>query len=116
MFGLHVPEVRGGNSTRITGMAVIQLLRGFVAGDAQLFRIDDDDEIARVDVRRIDRLVLATLPRTKSVASITNHSCSTSAGLALKVLFMGWLDRIAGPINLLLGTASIAERSRVDET
>ena len=34
---------------------------------------------------------LATRPRTLSVASITNHSCTTSAALALKVLVMSFL-------------------------
>src|SRR5690554_885902 len=34
---------------------------------------------------------LATRPRTLSVASITNHSCFTSAGLALNVLVMSFL-------------------------
>src|SRR5688572_16825797 len=33
---------------------------------------------------------LATRPRTLSVASITNHSCVTSAGLALNVLVMSF--------------------------
>src|SRR5438552_9205726 len=39
---------------------------------------------------------LATRPRTLSVASITNHSCVTSAGLALKV-FMDDLFGFASP-------------------
>src|ERR1035437_2559772 len=34
---------------------------------------------------------LATRPRTLSVASITNHSCTTSADFALKVLVMSFL-------------------------
>src|SRR3990167_6434354 len=34
---------------------------------------------------------LATRPRTLSVASITNHSCFTSAGLALNVVVMSFL-------------------------
>src|SRR6188474_809938 len=49
--------------------------------------------------RRRRATSLATLPKTLSVASITNHSCVTSAALALKV-FMGsdvdsclcWID------------------------
>src|SRR6478735_8703757 len=42
---------------------------------------------------------LATRPRTLSVASITNHSCVTSAGLALNVLVMSFLfeEGLAGP-------------------
>src|ERR1700712_5354841 len=42
---------------------------------------------------------LATLPRTLSVASITNHSCVTSAGLALKV-FMGMYELVLAPPRL----------------
>src|SRR5215213_2272842 len=38
--------------------------------------------------RRRRAASLATRPRTKSVASITNHSCFTSAGLALTVVVM----------------------------
>src|SRR5659263_165770 len=38
---------------------------------------------------------LATRPRTLSVASITNHSCVTSAGLALKVFMsFSYLRRV----------------------
>src|ERR1700758_3853927 len=54
---------------------------------------------------------LATRPSTLSVASITNHSCTTSAGLALKV-FMSVLCReetrlsgCSGPILVVLGAA-----------
>src|SRR5512147_2645382 len=43
--------------------------------------------------RRRRATSLATRPRTLSVASITNHSCVTSAGLALKV-FMISGDRV----------------------
>src|SRR5688572_23031936 len=42
--------------------------------------------------RRRRATSLATLPKTLSVASITNHSCVTSAGLALKV-FMEVAER-----------------------
>src|SRR5690606_23849497 len=42
--------------------------------------------------RRRRATSLATRPSTLSVASITNHSCTTSAGLALKV-FMSFLFR-----------------------
>src|SRR5438128_83237 len=38
--------------------------------------------------RRRRATSLATLPRTLSVASITYHSCVTSAGLALKLVMM----------------------------
>src|ERR1700760_673632 len=54
---------------------------------------------------------LATRPSTLSVASITNHSCTTSAGLALKV-FMSVLCREetrlserSGSVLVVLGAA-----------
>src|SRR4029079_8345961 len=42
--------------------------------------------------RRRRATSLATLPKTLSVASITNHSCVTSAALALKVFMVLTLD------------------------
>ena len=40
-------------------MAVIELLVELVAGDVDLLRVDHDDEVTGVDVRRVLRLVLA---------------------------------------------------------
>src|SRR5712675_1515198 len=48
--------------------------------------------------RRRRATSLATRPRTLSVASITNHSCTTSAGLALKV-FMGRFACLCSPMH-----------------
>src|SRR5690606_6833807 len=52
---------------------------------------------------------LATLPSTLSVASITNHSCTTSAGFALKVV-MSFL-RKEGLQALFHGRCSSWKRS-----
>ena len=40
-------------------MTVIELVVLLVAGDLDLVDVGDDDKIAGVDMRRIDRLVLA---------------------------------------------------------
>src|SRR4029078_10494362 len=45
--------------TGVTRMAVVHLLVKLVAGDLDLLRVDDDDEIAGVDVRGVFRLALA---------------------------------------------------------
>src|SRR3954452_23917711 len=55
----HVVERAGLQTTRIARMAVVHLARALVPGDRDLLRIDDDDEVARVDVRGIGRLALA---------------------------------------------------------
>src|SRR3954463_15475661 len=43
----------------ITGMAVVALLVELVPSDLDLLRVDDDDEIAGVDVRRVRSLAFA---------------------------------------------------------
>ena len=45
--------------TWVTGVAVRELLLQLPARERDLVRIDDDDEVTGVDVRREDRLVLA---------------------------------------------------------
>ena len=40
-------------------MAVVDLVVVLIAGEDHLVSIDDDDVVAAVDVRRVDRLVLA---------------------------------------------------------
>ena len=57
--GLHLAERRRPDAARITAVPVIELVVGLVAGDANLVDVRHDDEIARVHVRRVDRLVLA---------------------------------------------------------
>src|SRR5262245_4798294 len=44
---------------RVTAVAPVGLLGQLVAGDADLLRVDDDDEVAGVDVRRVLGLTLA---------------------------------------------------------
>src|SRR5947199_10820003 len=46
--------------TRIAGMPVVHLLVELLPRDRDLLRVHDDDEVAGVDVRSEDRLVLAT--------------------------------------------------------
>ena len=46
----------------IAGVAVVELVVELVAGDRDLLRVDDDDEVAGVDVRRELRLALAAQP------------------------------------------------------
>ena len=64
---------------------------------------------------------LATRPRTLSVASITNHSCTTSAGFALKVdmrfffkrRFVGFFSTVGFPLmgSLRWGFVSATDRT-----
>src|SRR5688500_14805636 len=44
------------------GLALVDLVLELAAGDANLLGVDDDDEVARIDVRGVDRLVLAAQP------------------------------------------------------
>ena len=56
---LQLGEVGFIDAARIAGVAIVLLVFGLVAGDAQLLDIDHDDVIAGIDVRREDGLVLA---------------------------------------------------------
>src|SRR3982751_3174085 len=57
--GLHLAERRRPDASGIAAMPVIKLVLGLVARHAQLFDVRDDDEVARVHMRREDGLVLA---------------------------------------------------------
>jgi hypothetical protein len=46
-------------ATGVARVAAVHLLVELVAGDVDLLRVDDDDEVARVDMGRVGRLVLA---------------------------------------------------------
>src|SRR5918996_2125785 len=46
-------------AARVARVAVVALLVELLAGDGDLLRVDHDDEVAGVDVRRVLRLVLA---------------------------------------------------------
>ena len=54
-------------------MAVVDLVLGLVAGDAQLVDVDDDDEVAGVHVRRVDRLVLAAQAQRDLAGEAAQH-------------------------------------------
>src|SRR5439155_12883690 len=57
---LQQPRVRRlGEAARITGVAVGDLLVLLAAGEAYALGVYDDDVVADVGVRRVDRLVLA---------------------------------------------------------
>ena len=57
---LHFLEIRFVHTARITAVPVIRLVFGLVAGHAKFRRIDHDDVVAGIDVRRVLWLVLAT--------------------------------------------------------
>src|SRR6266568_3097492 len=58
--GRHQVGVRDGpQAARVSGVPVRALVGQLVAGQRDLRRVHDDDEVARVDMRREDRLVLA---------------------------------------------------------
>ena len=52
-------SVRSRRPPWIAGVAVVDLLLQLVAGDADALAVDDHDEVAGVDVRRVRRLELA---------------------------------------------------------
>src|SRR5450631_2600482 len=56
---LHLPEGYRANAARIAAVAMIEFVVDLVARDLDLVDIRYDDEVAGVDVRREDRLVLA---------------------------------------------------------
>ena len=63
---------------RVAAVAPVGLLRELVAGDADLLGVDDDDEVAGVDVRRVLRLALAA-------QGVGDLGRQTAQGLALGV-------------------------------
>ena len=56
---LHLREIGRRDAARVAAVAVVELVLGLVAGDAELLDVGDDDEVAGVHVRRVDGLVLA---------------------------------------------------------
>ena len=73
VLGLHVLELGGVDAARVARMAVVHLVLGLVAGDAELVGVDDDDEIAGVHVRGVDGLVLATQSVCHFTGDTTEH-------------------------------------------
>src|SRR6188768_359458 len=55
----QLPDRGGGEAPRVARVAVGELVGQLVAGQGDLLGVDDDDEVTGVDVRRVDRLVLA---------------------------------------------------------
>jgi len=51
VFGLHVAEVCAINTAGIARMAVVHLIQGFVARDTDFGGVDDDNEVAGIDVK-----------------------------------------------------------------
>ena len=47
----------------VAGVAVVHLVRPLVPGNTYLFRVDDNNVVAGVDVRRVHRLVLPAQPQ-----------------------------------------------------
>lgn len=71
-------EGLGLESAGETAVAIVSLLRRLGAGHADLVSIDDDDEIARVDMRGVLRLVLA-------FEDLGGLGCHTTEDLVLSV-------------------------------
>src|SRR5206468_7395650 len=59
VLGLHFLEGLLADAARVAGVAVVDLVGLFRAGDPELGGVDDDDEVAGIDVRRVNGLVLA---------------------------------------------------------
>src|SRR3954454_5227695 len=73
MLGLHVAEVGFTDAAREARVAVILLVELLRAGDPELGGIDDDDEVAGVDVRRVDGLVLAAQTECCFAGNTSEH-------------------------------------------
>src|SRR5204863_2118841 len=58
--GLHLLEIRRSDAAGIAAVTVVELRLGLVPGHAYFVDVGHDDEIAGIDVRREDRLVLAS--------------------------------------------------------
>src|SRR5690606_37036630 len=87
---LHVLEAGAVDAARIAGVAVVDLVVGLVAGDADLVGVDDDDEVAGVDVRRVDGLVLAA----QAEGDFTGHPSEDLVGRVNHKPLMRHLGRL----------------------
>ena len=67
------PSVLGFVPTDETGKTHETLLLFLFASQAHLFRVDHDDEIARVDMRGVNRLVLAPQDASDFAGEATQH-------------------------------------------
>src|SRR3989338_6867115 len=59
VLGLHVAEVGGVDTAGVTRVTVVNLVEGFGARHADFGRVDDDDVVTGIDVRRVNGLVFA---------------------------------------------------------
>src|SRR6476661_4772430 len=71
--GLHVAEVGLADAAGEAGVAVVLLVELLGAGDPELGGVDDDDEVAGVDVRRVDGLVLAAQTECCFAGNTSEH-------------------------------------------
>src|SRR5882757_4181788 len=55
----QLAECPGANAARVSAVPPVALVLELLAGDHELLGVDDDDEVADVDVRRVGRLALA---------------------------------------------------------
>ena len=70
---LHLRERRRRDAARVARVAVVELVVGLVAGHAELVDVGHDDEVARVHVRRVDRLVLAAQAERDLAGEAAQH-------------------------------------------
>jgi hypothetical protein len=56
---LQLGEVGFVDAARVTGVTIVLLVLGLVAGHAQLLDVDDDDVIAGINVRGVDGFMFA---------------------------------------------------------
>src|SRR5437763_16997043 len=73
MPGLHFLEGLGTDAAGIAGVAVVDLVGLLVAGHTELGGVDDDDEVAGIDVRRVNGLVLAAQSEGSFAGYPTEH-------------------------------------------
>ena len=69
---LHLFESRFDDAARITRVAIVTLVLSLVATHLHLGSVDHNDEIARINVRRVFRLVLATQTGSNFSSEVTN--------------------------------------------
>ena len=73
VLGVQFREADFANATGIAGMAVVFLVFGLVAGDADFRGVDNDDVVAGIDVRSVLGLVLATQTRRDLSRETAEH-------------------------------------------
>ncbi|CUW96897.1 hypothetical protein AGR1B_Cc90093 [Agrobacterium fabacearum S56] len=61
------------DATRVTGVPVVLLVGVLVAGEGNLFRVDDDDVVAIIDVGGVGGLVLAAQAGCNDGGEATNN-------------------------------------------